>query len=284
VNVMKKCLYCWLFEPIHDSFEDSSDSIPSFSIPVHSDGRTSVLSLFADDRGRPLYVRMEIPRLEQEAIPDEMGPVLQTTKEHLLTVLRFTYDPQVKLFPYSLWSFVDEGQDYKWGVDITRKFGCRTLDVDRTRRVFAGSWKQREEVRLLSDGVDERIPAQYRYLSLYKILEIHYKHNGRWRQNELEKFLEEHRSVFTSAGLTKSPRRLIHTLRDKCAHIRTGSNNERLGVTHLNQKDLIEVNQVLTLLETLCVSILNSRADGAFDIRLPTRSAFDPQEVHVDLG
>ena len=154
INDMKKCLYCWLFEPIPDTFEDSSDFIPTFSIPFRSARGESVFSLFVSSDGRPQYMRMEIAGLEQEAIPDEMAPMLQAAKEHLLSVLRMTYSAHIQLSPYALWYFVEEGEKYEWGVDLIKQYGELTFDVDRTRRVFMGTFSHREEIRLFVDGFD----------------------------------------------------------------------------------------------------------------------------------
>ena len=112
-------------------------------------------------------MRMEVPGLEQDAIPNELVPMLQAAKEHLLSVLRITYGAHIQLFPYSLSYFVEEGEKYEWGVDLIKKYGEVTLDVDRTRGVFVGTFANREDLRLFVDGFDERIPTQYRYLSFY---------------------------------------------------------------------------------------------------------------------
>jgi len=230
---MKKCLYCWLIEPIPELFEDSSESLPALLIPIKGDNVSASLALFVDAAGQPRYVRMEFNGLEREEIPDEFSPMLQTAKEHLLSVLRIVYNPDIQLFPYALWYFVDQEQEnYKWGVDISIAYGPRVLDVERTRRVFAGTWRQREEFRLFTDGLDKRIPIQYRYLSLYKILELHFKSNKRWDQKRLETFLNSNRPAFVEAGITQDLRARVHSLRDKCAHIKTGGKGAYMfGVT-----------------------------------------------------
>ena len=56
-------------------------------------------------------------------------------------------------------------------------------------------------------------------------------------------------------------------------------------MTHLNQKDLSEVLRILEPFKFLCASFLNSNADGAFEIRLPTGPEFQYQGLqHLKPG
>ena len=81
------------------------------------------------------------------------------------------------------------------GLEI-QEFTNLNFDIEKMKRLFAGSFPYREEIRLFIDGNDGRIPLQYRYLSLYKVIELHYKKHGQWHEDGLELLLEKYASRF----------------------------------------------------------------------------------------
>ena len=124
----------------------------------------------------------------------------------------------------------------------------------------------REDIRLLIDAGNRYIPLQYRYLSLYKLIEIEFKHRGDWRKAELDRFLDPFASGFCKIGISKKPRAYLAELRGRCAHIKTGGKNERLGVTHLNHQEAAKVERILPILGEIAVAILNARGKGKVKI------------------
>ena len=233
--LMKTCLYYWPIEPLSQTFLDDSNSVPIFEIPIDTQDRLCTLALFTGNVANvtvPQYARLEIPRLSETKIPDEILPFIQTVKEHFLSTLRLTYHADVSFFPRPIWTFVEEDTPHSIGLEFSEIAGDLFFDSDRAKRIFVGSFPHREEVRLLIDGSDNHIPIQYRYLSLYKILELNYKISNRWREQELESLLEPYEIAFKQSGFLKKPINLIHELRDQCAHIKTGK--DVIGVTQLN--------------------------------------------------
>lgn len=264
---MKKytCLYYWLVETIRNKFLDTSESLPAFEIPIESDFGTCEFAVFVSDDGKPEYARLTIPNLVKEKIPSEMLPMIQAVKEHFLSILRITYYSDATLFPRPIWTFQEDPTSYTMGLEI-RQFTNRFFDIDRTKQLFIGGFPYREEIRLFIDGHDHRIPLQYRYLSLYKIIELHYKKQGIWQEDKLDTLLSKYSTSFTEIAGSKKPANHIHMLRDKCAHIKTGSSKEVLGVTHLNHKEAATVEKTMPILSDICIEILNERTDGKFVI------------------
>jgi len=261
---MKTCLHYWLIEPLRKDFADTSGSTPAFEVPINFGNESYNVALFVDNDGLPEYARLEIPRLSKEEIPKELLPLIQAVKEHLLSILRFTYHPEANLFPRPIWTFVEEGTPHKIGLQISQITGKLSFDSDRARRVFIGSFPHREELRLLIDGLDKRIPLQYRYLSLYKILELNFRTQRKWRKKQLEAVLKPYEAVFKQKGFLREPLSHIHEIRDKCAHIK--SSKDVIGVTQLNQKEATQVERILPILTEICVAAINTRANGRFEI------------------
>jgi hypothetical protein len=260
------CLYYWLIEPVRDIFLDTSESVPAFEVPIMFKEKQYVFAMFVDNAGLPEYARLTIPDLNDNEIPESLLPMIQTVREHCLAILRITYQPDVNLFPRPFWTFQDDITAYTMGLEISRIREQMLFDHQRTRRLFIGSFDFRDELRLFIDGFDNRIPLQYRYLSLFKILEMYYRTNDEWLESDLQNIIQPYESDFLDIGVRQKPLKHLHAIRDKCAHIKTRGKRKTLGVTQLNHKEYKEVQQVLPILSKICVAAINQRAAGKFTI------------------
>lgn len=260
----KYCSYYWIFEPIGGDIIDGAHRKPAFEIPARYDGEEYYFSLFCrNDNGAPEYARINISKLDKEELPEDILPFLQILKEHLLSVLRIFYDREVKLFN-TVWLFRNEGESPELHINITEKLGTRNLNPKLISDLFCSSMDCREEVRLLADAIDERIPLQYRFLSYYKIIENEFKSKGRWQTRKLDQFLSDYISLFKNAGFHSKPAALLHEVRDRCAHIKTGGKKEVIGVTHLNHKEAVRTDRLLPILKEICINVVNKKAGGRF--------------------
>jgi hypothetical protein len=89
----------------------------------------------------------------------------------------------------------------------------------------------RTVIHLLADSSDYRLPIQFRFLSLYKIIELHFKITTNKKFNKfiepfIEKFQQFEQNVKTVADLCRT----LNTLRSRCAHIELPSG--ALGFSH----------------------------------------------------
>jgi len=244
---------------------DTSESQPALEIQIESDWGINKFALFVSDNKLPEYGRLTIPNLGDEKIPEEVLPMIQAVKEHFLSILRITYHEDATLFPRPIWTFLEDISSYTMGVEI-QKVTNLNFDIEKMKRLCTGGFPYREEIRLFIDGNDGRIPLQYRYLSLYKIFELHYKKHGQWHEDDLELLLGKYTSRFSDLNIVRKPISHIHMLRDKCAHIKTGKSKESFGVTQLNHKEAVDVSKILPIMSDICIEIINERANGAFVI------------------
>ncbi len=228
------------------------------------------LALFLDSEGRPDFMRLIIPgyagdELKQE-LKQEHFELLQVVKEHILSILRLMYDSKTEIARYAMWAFPEDAKPYSYGISIQELQGQRpAFPSAAVHNAFVGTWDKRTEIKLLTDALDERIPPQYRYLSLYKILENHFKRRGRWQKIELNAFLCQFSAKFDEMGIPRPLDDYIHYLRDKCAHIKTGK--DVLGVTQLNPRQAVEVGKFLPFLKNICITLLNSVSNGKFTLK-----------------
>jgi len=261
----KSCFYYWFIEPLKSQYKDDGSLNPAFKIPVKTNKfEKCELALFLDSEGQPNLIRFNIPGLENEELKQEHAELLQIVKEHLLSILRLMYDSNAQIAPIHMRTFSEDGKPHL-SIATQQLQGRRAaFSATAVRNVFIGTLSKRTEIKLLTDALDERIPLQYRYLSLYKILENHFKKRGRWRENELKEFLNQFSAKFDVISTNLPLDKYIHALRDKCAHIKTG--RDILGVTQLSQRQATEVERFLPMLKNICITLLNSVSNGEFTL------------------
>jgi hypothetical protein len=123
--------------------------------------------------------------------------------------------------------------------------------------VFAGSTKIRHLMKLLSDTQLLSLPLQYRYLSLYKIFELELKFGGKW--NGLDTLLAPYQEQYGALKVSdRALKNIIHELRDKCAHIKTG-NNDDLGIVGLDHADTKIVSALMPLLIQIIANYISEK-------------------------
>jgi len=265
---MKVCFCYFLFEPLRSIYTFTDKLEPTFSVPVRTAERECELALFSEGNV-PIYARVGMPGLVQEALSDQLMDMIQAVKEHLISMLRLTYSSETRVFPSNLWHYVEEGQPYDLGFAFSSIFSSRVFDPQKTRRLFVATFNHREDIRLLIDGLDPEIPLQYRYLSLYKILEQQFRTPTGLDESRLDLFLQPYEPIFRQAGIMQKPRNYVIQLRDSCAHIskRSGTSME-MGVTHLNRNKALAVEKILPILAKVCADRLNYQATGDYSIDL----------------
>jgi len=264
---MFDCFYYWVIDPIRRSLFDNPGRSPAFSVNiVHQNGKTYSFAVLCDDVGSPELLRCIIPDVSSEVIPAEDLPILQTLGEHFMSSLRITYKMEAT---YSscprIWNFIKKGQPHSLDVEIN-SFDNRIFDADKTKSLFILSFEIRELIRLYCDGLDERLPIQYRFLSFYKIIENRFRPLGKWEDVALRELVSPYEKDFKELGLSMGADAALHAFRDKCAHIHTGSKGKEqvLGVTHLNHKEAVTAEKLIPIVRAICAVILNERAAGQF--------------------
>lgn len=249
---------------------DDPDRVPAFTVNVVAlDQKTYEVNLYCDEQGHPTFARCRITDLNSEALPEAALPILQSLGEHLLSVLRLTYRPDVSWAdPSAAWSFIKNGDPAKVSL-LMERFGNTSYDPEPTRNLFIHSFEVRELMRLYVDGMDARLPLQYQYLSLYKLLEVRYRKHGQWKKKELSDLLKPFAKNFIDQGINGEPSTVLHEIRDKCAHIKTKfkGGSEALGVTHLNLSAVARVERILPVLRAVCAVTINERVAGKFVLR-----------------
>src|SRR6266404_7059877 len=209
-----QCSYYWMLNPLPKRITDNESRTPSLEHRIKYKGKEYKIAILSDDHGRPECIRLVIPDLPEKEIPEDLLPFMQLVREHMVTVLRLSYDPRVSLFDIHFWTFQGDGSSPRADVEMESHYKP-VFDPAAVRACFAASINHREELRLLSNGANYDIPVQYRFLSLYKLIEKKFRHNGKWKQDELRKFVSKFEPDFRLKGINGNPLKAIHECRDK---------------------------------------------------------------------
>jgi hypothetical protein len=181
----------------------------------------------------------------------------------MVAVLRLTYDKSLERLRsgdefVSLGQFSNEEGTPQLKMHIsTHKTEGFKIDVDLIRNFFIASRGLRVMLTLVTDATHPMTPLPFKYLSLYKVLELEMRAKGRWigLQELLVKFEKDFKALEISKAKLIN---FLHRYRDKCAHIRTGGLDE-LGLTGLESADSKTVRAFLPLFRRIVVTMLNDR-------------------------
>lgn len=265
---MLTCYYYKLFAPTKSDYQFDEFTKPEFEITVENENYPAKLALFTEN-GHPILSRIILLNLKEEIITKEIDEMVYSLNQHLLSVVRLSGLPDITFFPNPIWYFVAENQPHKNGIGIEQHFGTNVIDYQLIKRGFVGSINNRVEIRLLIDGLDQHVPLQYRFLSLYKILEKFFKKDGGWDSKELENAFDPFKQQFETIKISNSNLlNFLHDLRDQCAHIKIGKGKrEKFGVAHLNYEGASKVEKFLPIISQVCFDEINRRNNSQFVLK-----------------
>ncbi len=196
--------------------------------------------------------RIIIEGLKNKIVPNKILQHITILKEHLLTAINIHFDLYARI-RFHIHLFVNKGG--KPDLDLLIKSDSKEVSVDGFSEIFNNSFDYGNELKLIPDSQKSYIPIQFRFLSLYKWLELEFKEKGKWNDYFVS-FAKSVENEFYKRELSnKKFSNYLHEIRDKCAHIK--SNNDILGVTSLSYKDEEKVIEFTKFLIIICVEYFN---------------------------
>src|SRR3989344_7065659 len=106
---MKTCYYYFPIEPLLEHYKDDGTEEPIVDIPVQKDDKIYNVSLFAINQ-LPYLIRISIPKIENETLSDDDMQVVQMLKEHMVSLLKTNYNPEIEQSIASFQKFIDENK------------------------------------------------------------------------------------------------------------------------------------------------------------------------------
>jgi hypothetical protein len=189
-------------------------------------------------------LRIGIPGLIEDDIPEDSLNAIQEIKEHMFSIFNII-DKSMEMI--RVWNFIEEGKPPS--LSMTIQDWTANIDYKKVFELFSATWKNRVLIKLFYESIDERIPLNYRYLSLYRLLEMIYKEKGKWNNNYYL-LLEGYTDKFNLLKKTKhSLEKYIEIMRNKCAHGKfVYKKEDETGLTHFNNEGLAELDIFLKLM------------------------------------
>ncbi|MFK4653657.1 hypothetical protein ABIF97_003591 [Bradyrhizobium japonicum] len=205
-------------------------------------------------------IRIKTPQTDGDLTLEEQHQIGNIT-DHVLAVLRLS-DPELHRAyfagkPINVGCFAADNGAPALSLRITQFAEPVKFDPIGLRSVLAATSSLRVHMSLLSEAGHYTTPLPFKFLCYYKILELELRSKKKW--NGLIEYLAAYETEFKSLELGMPTLvAFIHSYRDKCAHIKIGSEDE-LGLVGMGSKDAALVTKFLPLFNKLVVDLLNEK-------------------------
>ena len=259
---MKTCYIYSFLNPPDEDIVDNKDSPPLGVVPVHlKDGRVPEAALLGTHNTVKGF-RLSIPNVEEERIDPEDYRRFFDLRKLMLDCIRAVYDPSAEFFRqgdgiFAMWNFVDSEEGPSFSLKLTQPLNPDyRVNVDGIRQLFAAPQNLRPIIHLLADSGDFRLPIQFRFLSLYKIIEINYKITTNKQFNGLiTPLLPLFREVYPEITTCKEVCACLTRLRNRCSHIKLTTGD--LGFSHFEAEndELFKALPLIRRVAVRCIGI-----------------------------
>jgi hypothetical protein len=255
-------MYSFITPLIEEIFTDNNDIPPLDSISVKiKDGR----ALEAAILGTPNTIRafrLALPNTEDDTIDSEDHRRFYNLRKLMLDCIRTVYDPSAEYFRrgdgiMTVWNFRESDEGPFLALKITEPLNPDyRINVEGIRRLFTVPQNLRPIIHLIADGGDFRLPTQFRFLSFYKIIEMHYRITSNKRFNEfIEPSLPLFQTVYPDISTVKDLCTHLTRLRNRCAHIKLATGD--LGFSHFEAEsdELFKAMPIIRRVAVKCISL-----------------------------
>jgi hypothetical protein len=259
---MKTCYLYSLVVPVLEEFRDNR-SIPALAaIPVKlKEGREWEAAILGDET-TIRATRISIPNVSNEKIdPQDFSRALRL-RSYLLDCIRLVYDTDAEYFRrgeaiFAMWNFLEPEKGPDFAINVTEPLNSDyRVNLEGLKQLIAVVPKMRPIVHLIADGANCRLPMQFRFLSYYKIIEMHYRVTSNNKFNQfISAFVPEFKAVYPDISNVSQLCRRLSALRNRCAHIKliTGE----LGFSHLEAEtdELLKAMPIITRVVSHCIRV-----------------------------
>lgn len=264
---MRFCDYWWPIGELRPVYKVDSRTASAAMVNMnHENGARGTLFVYVDEGDYPWLARFSIGNLEKDTVPDDAITLVHIAREHLRTVLDCLHPDVAALDTIHFNSFRDEDEDPTIDIEIKAQYQATRFDPGLFQGLFKESMGARAELRLYQMATKTHMPSEYRYLSLFKILELTFARRGAWDYVALDKALApaEDNLALIFPGLAS--RATIFRVRDMCAHAVLGKSKVRHGAMGLTFKQDRAVHQATDSLLSVGKHIINRVGKGRFGI------------------
>ncbi len=245
---------------------------PAFELPVEDPERSVKFALFLRDSS-PAFARILVENADEQTDLSGYGPTFEKLFGHLLTILRLFVNPSLN------WDQLTVASNPKAGTLGGLAISTKSIFEERAEQlqainwtnigaIYAGTSPAGIEVSYFQLGTNEKMPVQYRYLSLFQLFERRFKKNNKWVKQDRDDFLAEFEWVPFTNGQKSNLFAYLSELRDKCAHPRVGSKDTD-GFHLLNPSTEKELSAIIPGMIAMVSRIIENQCGIGFSAVAP---------------
>jgi len=263
---MKTCYIYSIVVPFAGEFKDNQSTPPLMVIPIKlKDGRLWEGAVLGTQT-TITAIRVSIPNIPEENpegyLAEDDFKLFVRLRIYMLDCIRLIYnadaeylrqEDQILSFRYFLEP--DEGPDSALKISMPINPDYR-VNSEGLKALIGAPESLRPIIHLMADGADTKLPIQFRFLSYYKIIEIHYKITTNKRFSKfITSFISEFKSIYPTVSSVAQLCKRLSMLRNRCAHIKLTTGE--FGFSHLEAKadDLIKTMPIIRRVAVHCIIV-----------------------------
>jgi len=241
--------------------DDGSRLFCALSIERGADELPLELAIIGDGTRLEL-IRIKTPNTDGD-LSEEERRIVGSITGHAIATLELLYSFRIgPLYlagrPIHFGQFgKDEDGSAQLQVKAEEFSGPVSFDADLIRNAIVGTAPIRIQMSLFAEARRPTTPLPFKYLCYYKILELELRVKRKWigLKEHLSSYEEDYRRLgIGQASLLN----VLHSYRDRCAHIKTGGDDE-IGLIGMGSRDAERVTKLLPLLDRVVVDLLNQK-------------------------
>lgn len=219
-----KYFFYTIIEPLQESYSDFGENdIFSYDVEL-SIGTCQIALVGINNIPQLIRIRFDLEKDVDTVISSGLRAEFDRINHEAILVLRIICDPNMKLAnigPAAHFGFASENGKPQNG-PIQFK-AAANLNLETFMAVKSSNGNNIDFVGLYMESWSNNIPENYKFLSLYRILEMLFKNasNGKWDDN-FEVFLKVYENKFNEKycepGIKKSLKNYVETMRNQCTH------------------------------------------------------------------
>jgi hypothetical protein len=274
-------VYCFI-TPFDEKFRD--DAPPLGTVPIELKAGRILEAAILGTQNTVKAVRLAFPDVENKTFELEDRKLFDRFQKLMLDAIRLAYDPCAEYFRAGenlcyVYTFEESGAPPSLDMRLVQQINPEyRVNVEAIRQLFAAPKVLRPVLHLFADSGDVRAPVQFRFLSLYKILEMHYgeirpkKKVNVFLKPRLAMFRTEYPDVTTPEAACV----VLRDLRNRCAHIIVGRGD--LGFSHFETPpdEVVKAMPIIRYLAIQCVRLHYPDA--------PLQFAFSPEDLAEQIA
>jgi hypothetical protein len=227
--------------------------------------------------------RISIPDVEDETIDPEDFRRVGRIQRYMLDCIRMIYDPNAEYLSYAdmpwiAWNFIDPNDGPDFALDIKHPLNPDyRLNTEGLKHLLGAQPKMRLIIHLMADSGKTTLPIQFRFLSCYKIIEMHYRVTPNKRFGVVATpVIPEFHAVYPDVSSVAHLCKRLSNLRNRCAHIRLDTGELGFSNMEANTDDLFKIMPILRKMAAQCLSIEYPNS--------PLRFSASPEELATQMA